>query len=105
MAAWLDLARRLEETIHADERLHAEAVYRGEALPAWLSSPLATATKNADGRRAVVVVNCKGRSVQDSLCVLSLRDLEALLGAQPAQPAQPVMQVEIGRRLGSGTQE
>lgn len=97
MATWLDLVARLEETIFKDERLHAEAVYRGEALPAWLSSPLATATKNADSRHAVIVVNCKGRSVQDSLCVLRLRDLEALLGARAAQPAQPVIQVVTGR--------
>ena len=86
VATWLDLVQRLEDTIYADERLHAEAVYRGEGLPAWLSGPLATATSNADSRHAVVVVNVKGRSVQDSLCLLRLRDLEALLGvAQEAQ--------------------
>ena len=96
MATWLDLAQRLEDTIHADERLHCEACYRGEALPAWLSSPLATATKNADSRHAVVVVNVKGRSVSDSLCVLRLRDLEALLGVAGA--AQPVIQAVTGRR-------
>lgn len=86
MASWLGLVQRLEETIYTDERLHCEATYRGEALPAWLSAPLATATQNADSRHAVLVVNCKGRSVQDSLCVLRLRDLEALLGTQEAQP-------------------
>ena len=86
VATWLDLVQRLEDTIYTDERLHCEAVYRGEALPAWLSAPLATATSNADSRHAVVVVNVKGRSVQDSLCLLRLRDLEALLGvAQEAQ--------------------
>lgn len=95
MATWLDLAQRLEDTIHADERLHCEACYRGEALPAWLSSPLATATKNAGARLPVVVLNVKGRSVGDSLCVLRLRDLEALLGTAGA--AQPVIQVETGR--------
>ena len=97
MATWLDLVQRLEATIYADERLHCEAVYRGEALPAWLSSPLATATKNAGARLPVVVVNCKGRSVQDSLCVLRLRDLEALLGARAARPAQAVIQAVTGR--------
>ena len=81
MAAWLDLVQRLEETLYADERLHAEAVYRGESLPQWLTQPLETATANADERSPVVVVNVKGRQVQDSLCLLRLRDLEALLGA------------------------
>ena len=81
MAAWLDLVQRLEETLYADERLHAEAVYRGEGLPQWLTQPLETATANADERSPVVVVNVKGRQVQDSLCLLRLRDLEALLGA------------------------
>ena len=86
MATWLDLVQRLERTIYADERLHAEAMYRGEALPQWLSSPLATATQNAGARLPVVVLNVKGRSVGDSLCLLRLRDLEALLGvAQEAQ--------------------
>lgn len=80
MAAWLDLVQRLEETLYADERLHAEAVYRGESLPQWLTQPLETATANADERSPVVVVNVKGRQVQDSLCLLRLRDLEALLG-------------------------
>ena len=81
MATWLDLVQRLEETLYADERLHAEAVYRGESLPQWLTQPLETATANADERSPVVVVNVKGRQVQDSLCLLRLRDLEALLGA------------------------
>ena len=98
MATWLDLVARLEETIFKDERLHAEAVYRGEALPAWLSSPLATATKNAGARLPLVVLNVKGRSVQDSLCLLRLRDLEALLGAQAAQAA-PVIQAVTGREV------
>jgi len=80
VAAWLDLVQRLEETLYADERLHAEAVYRGESLPQWLTQPLETATANADERSPVVVVNVKGRQVQDSLCLLRLRDLEALLG-------------------------
>ena len=88
MATWLDLVARLEETIFKDERLHCEAVYRGEALPAWLSSPLATATKNAGARLPLLVLNVKGRSVGDSLCVLRLRDFETLLGARAAQPAQ-----------------
>ena len=79
MASWLDLVQRLEETVYTDERLHAEATYRGEALPAWLSSPLATAAQNAGARLPVVVLNVKGRSVQDSLCLLRLRDLERLL--------------------------
>ena len=81
MATWLDLVARLEETLYADDRLHAEAVYRGESLPAWLSQPLAAATANAERRCPVLVLNVKGRSVQDSLCLLRLRDLERLLGA------------------------
>ena len=81
MATWLDLVARLEEGLYADERLHTEAVYRGESLPQWLTQPLETATANADERSPVVVVNVKGRQVQDSLCLLRLRDLEALLGA------------------------
>lgn len=97
MATWLDLVQRLERTIYADERLHAEAAYRGEGLPQWLSSPLATATKNAGARLPVVVLNVKGRSVGDSVCLLRLRDLEALLGARAAQPAQPVIQAVTGR--------
>lgn len=87
MATWLDLVNRLEETLYADERLHTEAVYRGEGLPQWLKQPLETATANADERSPVVVVNVKGRSVQDSVCVLRLRDFERLAGvAQEAQP-------------------
>lgn len=85
MASWLDLVGHLEETLYADERLHAEATYRGEGLPAWLSQPLAAATANADRRTPVLVLNVKGRQVQDSLCLLRLRDLERLLGAQEAQ--------------------
>ena len=82
MATWLDLVARLEETLYADERLHAEAVYRGDGLPHWLSQPLETATANADERSPVVVLNVKGRSVQDSLCLLRLRDFEALLAQE-----------------------
>ena len=80
MATWLDLVQRLEETLYTDERLHAEAVYRGEGLPGWLSQPLKTATANAGRQSPVVVVNVKGNAVQDSLCLLRLRDLERLLG-------------------------
>ena len=80
MAAWLDLVQRLEETLYADERLHAEAVYRGESLPQWLTQPLETATANADERSPVVVVNVKGNAAQDSLCLLRLRDFERLAG-------------------------
>jgi hypothetical protein len=97
VATWLDLAQRLEETVYTDERLHCEAAYRGEDLPQWLSSPLATATKNADTRLPLVVLNVKGRSVGDSLCLLRLRDLEALLGVAGAA-TQPVIQAETGQR-------
>ena len=87
MATWLDLVNRLEETLYSDNRVHCEAVYRGEGLPQWLTQPLETATANADERSPVVVVNVKGRSVQDSVCVLRLRDFERLAGvAQEAQP-------------------
>lgn len=86
MATWIDLVNRLEETLYSDDRVHCEAIYRGEGLPQWLTQPLATATANADERSPVVVVNVKGRSVQDSLCLLRLRDFERLAGvAQEAQ--------------------
>lgn len=87
MASWLDLVQRLEETIYTDERLHTEAMYRGEGLPSWLSVPLATATKNADGRTPVLVLNVKGRQVHESLCLLRLYDLERLLGMAPEAQA------------------
>ena len=80
MATWLDLVQRLESGLYADERLHTEAVYRGEGLPGWLSRPLQDATANADTRSPVLVLNVKGRTVQDSLCLLRLRDFERLAG-------------------------
>ena len=82
MATWLDLVARLEETLYADERLHAEATYRGETLPQWLLQPLKDVTANAERRCPVLVLNVKGRQVQDSLCLLRLRDLEALLAQE-----------------------
>lgn len=81
MATWLDLVQRLEETLYLDSRLHAEATYKGEALPQWLAQPLKDVTANAGDRSPVLVLNVKGHAVQDSLCLLRLRDLEALLGA------------------------
>lgn len=80
MASWLDLVQRLEAGLYADSRLHCEAVYRGEGLPAWLSQPLRDATANADTRSPILVLNVKGNAVQDSLCLLRLRDFERLAG-------------------------
>ena len=80
MASFLDLAKHLEDTLYCDTRLHAESVYRGAGVPAWLGDPLETATKNAEGAAPVLLLNVKGRKVPDTLCVLRLADLETLLG-------------------------
>jgi hypothetical protein len=80
VAVWLDLVQRLEAGLYADERLHAEATYRGESLPQWLSGPLEDVTHNADRRTPVLVLNVKGRQVSDSLCLLRLCDFERLAG-------------------------
>ena len=79
MAAWIDLAKHLEDTLYCDTRLHTESVYRGTGVPSWLRAPLETATKNAEGQLPVLVLNVKGRRIPDTLCVLRLADLEALL--------------------------
>ncbi len=79
MAAWLDLAKHLEDGLYLDGRLHTECVYKSDGVPAWLSVPLQTAVKSSEGLTPVLVVNAKGRKVPDALCVLRLEDLEALL--------------------------
>lgn len=79
MASIQDILTHLEDTLTADERLHAECVYRGTPLPAWLAQPLKEAQVNADGRAPVLVVNVKGRRVPDTVCLLRLQDLERLL--------------------------
>ena len=79
MAAWLELLKRLEETVYKDARLHAECVYRGAGLPEWLHGPFDIAAKNAGDRTPVLLLNVKGRTVGDTLCLLRLRDLEALV--------------------------
>lgn len=79
MASIMDLLKHLETTLTADERLHAECVYRGTPLPTWLAQPLDEVQANADGRAPVLVLNVKGRRVPDVLAVLRIEDLERLI--------------------------
>ncbi len=88
MASWLDLAQRLEASLYRDERIHTEAVYRGTPLPEWLDAPLQVVQENAGALRPVLVVNVKGVAVQDTICVLRLRDLERLTATPRSQAAQ-----------------
>ena len=81
MAVWLDLVKRLESTLYKDERLHTEAMYKGD-LPSWLTAPLETTRKNAGDRTPVLVINAKGRKTPDTLCVLRLSDVERLTGGK-----------------------
>ena len=79
MATWLDLGKRLEETLETDERLHTEVTYRGGPLPGWLADPLKGVERNQRDRAGVLVLNVKGRRVEETLCILRLADLERLL--------------------------
>jgi hypothetical protein len=84
MASFVDLLTHLERTLTADARLHAECVYRGTPLPAWLAQPLQEAQAQAHGRVPVLVLNVKGRRTPDTLCMLRLQDLERLLALEEA---------------------
>lgn len=82
MAAWLELLRYLEDTLYTRQDLHAECVYRGAGIPEWLRLPFETVVQNAGRRIPVLLLNVKGTQTLDTLCVLRVRDLQALLGVQ-----------------------
>ena len=79
MAAWLDIAARLEDGLNQDARLHIESCYRPAALPGWLYAPWAEAGRNAGERAPILLLNCKGTPTKDSVCMVRLADLERLL--------------------------
>jgi hypothetical protein len=87
VASFVDLLQHMEGTLTQDERLHAECVYRGTPLPAWLAQPLRDTQAHADGRAGVLVLNVKGRRTPDTLCLLRLSDLERLLGHAAGETA------------------
>lgn len=85
MAAFNDLLHRLEQTLHRDTGLHVEAIYRPQPLPGWLATPWADARRNADRRHPVLLVNVKGDSPDDVICIMRLADLEAILDSVSRQ--------------------
>lgn len=89
MAAWKDLETRLAQGLALHPDLHVASIYRGTKLPGWLQTPLTQVEQTAVGRVPVLVLNVKGRRVQQTLCLLALGDLEQLLQAA-ARPARDV---------------
>lgn len=81
MAAWKDLEARLAQGLALHPALHVASIYRGAKLPGWLQTPLTQVEQTAEGRVPVLVLNVKGRRVQQTLCPLALGDLERLLQA------------------------
>lgn len=82
VAAWLELLKHLEDTLYTRQDLHAECVYRSAGIPEWLRLPFETVVQNAGRRTPVLLLNVKGVKTPDTLCLLRLRDLQALLGVQ-----------------------
>lgn len=80
MASWIDLTERLENTLHADERLAVGGMYRPAELPVWLRGPWRDVRSDARGRVPVLLMNCKGDKPDDVLCLVRLVDLERLTG-------------------------
>lgn len=80
MASWLDLTVRLENTLHADERLAVAGMYRPAELPLWLRGPWRDAQAEAGDKTAVLLLNCKGDKPDDVVCMVALVDLERLTG-------------------------
>ena len=80
MATWIDLSKRLENGVNADERLHVHAGYHGAPLPQWLANQLSESMAHCDGRIPIVVLNWKTSAVDDALVAMTLADLERLIG-------------------------
>lgn len=70
MAAWHDLKQRIEAL--TQRGLNVTSDYKGDGLPKWLSPAL--------GDCDVFVLNVKGIALPDTLCVVRLDKLMALVG-------------------------
>lgn len=71
MASWHDLEPRIGVLEETGRKVALQ--YHGQGLPRWLEA----ITEND-----ILVVNVKGVRLNDTLCVLKLSDLEALLASQ-----------------------
>ena len=96
MAAWKDLEARLTQGVAAWAGGHVLSIYRGTPLPAWLAKPWAQVEQAAQGQMPVLVINVKGRRVEQTLCLMPLVNLERLLTgrASPESAAATVEQVK-----------
>ncbi len=81
MAAWKDLEARLAQGLAAQPKMQVLSIYRGAPLPRWLQTPLTQLEQDAAGHMPVLVLNVKGRRVDQALCLMQLGDLERLLQA------------------------
>ena len=71
MAAWFDLKQRVQAL--EDSGLTVTSEYKGDGLPKWLTPAL--------GDCDVFVLNVKGISLADTLCIVRLDRLTELVKA------------------------
>lgn len=83
MAAWHDLEPRIAKLEATGRKVALQ--YHGQGLPRWLEAVM---------ENDILVVNCKGVRLDNTLCVIKLSDLEALLGDGSLSKEQKENEVE-----------